>query len=119
MSSLTDKTPAYAILKRQAIILAAFFLALLIVGWVHAYSALLGGAIVILSNAYLANKIFGHYQAQQPDRLVNNYYRATIGKMIVTISLFVLVFLLVSPISIESFIAAYLLVQILPNVTNF
>ena len=119
MSSLLDKSPATSLLRRQLILLAALFLALLLIGWTAAYSALLGGLIVIISNAYLAHKVFRPYRAQQPEKLLGAYYRAMIGKMLITISLFTVVFVLITPLNIVSLVLTYLLIQIVPSVTNF
>ena len=74
-----------------------------------AASALLGGVVGIIPNAYFALQLFKHQGARSAKRIVNSFYKGEAKKIALAIVLFTLVFLWV-PIVPLAFFAAYLVV---------
>ena len=82
--------------------LGLLFLASAIVGSFNAiasYSALLGGLIYWLPNAYFTLYAFRFRGAQAATVVLRSIYRGETGKFVLTIIGFALVFLLVKPLS--------------------
>lgn len=69
----------------------AFAACLIYQGNLVALSALLGGFICVLPNAYLARKLLAKRSADQ-GALMNSMYAAEFGKVLITVALFASVF---------------------------
>ncbi len=111
---LADKRDAYRTVIAQlsvGIIAAVLLLAL---GWVHAYSGFAGGAIAALTNLFFAKKMFVHYTAQEPGKLLAKFYAAEISKLILAGLLFAGVILWIKPLSVGALFGIFLLVQMVP-----
>ena len=98
-----------------------FLVALIISGLLYAftdgvtaYSALAGGMISTMSNAYFAVRLFSDHGSWQPKQLASTVFRGESGKLILTGALFVLVMVLIRPLNVVSLFAAYLVVQVSP-----
>lgn len=74
-----------------------------------ASSALLGGLVCIIPNAYFAIKLFKHQGARAARQIVNSFYKGEALKIILSMFLFALVFLLCR-ITPAAFFASYILV---------
>lgn len=72
-------------------------------------SALLGGAVCIIPNAYFASKLFKYQGARAAKQIVNSFYKGEALKIILSIFLFTAVFLLyrITPLA---FFLSYILV---------
>ncbi len=57
-----------------------------------AVSALVGGIVCILPNAYFAAKLFKHNGARAARQIVNGFYKGEALKLILSVALFALVF---------------------------
>ena len=87
-------------------------IALAYAGVTSGRSALLGGLVSILPNAYFAHKLFRYQGAQAAKRIVNSFYKGEALKLVLTIVLFTLVFKFIT-INPLVFFAAYIVVQML------
>nr|WP_298411488.1 ATP synthase subunit I [uncultured Halomonas sp.] len=103
------KRPQYArLLAAQACMV--LFLAVLsasLKGGPAAVSALLGGLVCLLPNAYFAWRAFHYQRARFVRDVVKNFYRAEVGKFGLTVALFMLVFVTVPPSNPVFFFGAY------------
>ena len=72
-------------------------------------SALLGGLVCIIPNAYFAVKLFKHQGAHAAKQIVNSFYKGEAVKIILSMFLFTMVFILcrITPLA---FFASYILV---------
>ncbi len=75
---------------------------LAVAGWSFAgatagYSALLGGLICVVPNAFLALRMVAGTMGGDPRRALNATYIGAVGKLILTAALFAAVFVLVRP----------------------
>ncbi|STX46565.1 ATP synthase subunit I [Legionella gratiana] len=73
------------------LVLAAF--CALAYGVNAAISALLGGMVCIIPNAYFASKLFKYQGARSARQIVNSFYKGEALKIIISIFLFTAVFL--------------------------
>jgi len=80
-------------------------------GAVHGYSALMGGFICLLPNAYFAYRTFAYQGAQAARYIVKNFYRAEAVKLGLTALLFGLTFKFVQPLEPASLFLVFFLVQ--------
>jgi ATP synthase protein I len=76
---------------------------LAVAGWSFAdatagYSALLGGLICVVPNAFLALRMVTGTMGGDPRRALNATYIGAVGKLILTAALFAAVFVLVRPL---------------------
>ena len=76
---------------------------LAVAGWSFAdatagYSALLGGLICVVPNAFLALRMVAGTMGGDPRRALNATYIGAVGKLILTVALFTAVFVLVRPL---------------------
>ncbi|XKE45529.1 F0F1 ATP synthase subunit I [Halomonas organivorans] len=76
-------------------------------GYPDALSALLGGLVAFLPNAYFAWRVFRYQGARYSRKIVNSFYRAEAGKFGLTAALFTLVFITVPPSNPAFFFGAY------------
>lgn len=72
-------------------------------------SALLGGMVCIVPNAYFASKLFQYQGARSAKKIVNSFYKGEALKIIISIFLFTAVFLLfkITPLA---FFASYIMI---------
>jgi ATP synthase protein I len=83
-------------------------------GWTAAYSALIGGMIATLANAWFAYKIFGTKPTDQPEVVVRNFYWGELNKILFTCAMFVAAFVLIRPVNAAALLAAYFIVHMTP-----
>ena len=119
---LANVSQAYRLVSAQLVTTLIAALLLILLGWVHVWSGLIGGLIATLANAVFAAGIFVRYRAQEPAKLVGRFYGAELVKLALTAFLFAGVFLWVEPLSPGALFGVYLLVQFTPmlvaNVLN-
>lgn len=82
----------------------------LVSGATAAVSALLGGGVCIVPNAYFARTLFRYQGARAAKQIVTRFYKGEAMKMVLTIVLFTVVFKLFTIIPMV-FFAVYIVVQ--------
>jgi len=107
------------ILVMQLLIAALGSLVGLFFGGVYAGSALLGGLIATLANAYFAWKVFAKQKETTPEQILATYYGAEVGKIILTVMLFTAAIVMVKPLSMATLIVAYILNYMIPLLASF
>ena len=86
--------------------------------------AVFAGAIIAsLANAYFAWKVF--YKAKsaakdaQPAKILTTYYGAEVGKIILTVMLFVTAFNAIKQLNVIALMCAYLFITMIPMLVSF
>ena len=83
-----------------------------LVGQVAGYSAMLGALICVVPNAFLALRLAVPRRDPGAQALVRAAYIGELGKLALTVMLFVLVFTLVKPLSAAALFAAFIATQL-------
>lgn len=81
-------------------------------GKVAALSAFLGGVIALGASAVFAFWVFAPYSAQQSDVLLARLYIAEIGKLLLIVGAFAVVFVWFRPLNAATFFVSFFLVQV-------
>ena len=82
-----------------------------------------GAIIASLANAYFAWKVF--YKAKsaandvQPAKILTTYYGAEVGKIILTVMLFVTAFNAIKQLNVIALMCAYLFITMIPMLVSF
>jgi len=97
----------------------AISVALLVVDKVYFRSALAGGLIATLANAYFAWKVFAKQQESNPEQILATYYAAEVGKIILTVMMFTGAIVLIKPLSIVTLMGVYLFNHMIPWLASF
>lgn len=84
-----------------------------------AISLLAGGMIASLANGYFAWKVFAKQQETESAQILSTYYRAEVGKIILTVMLFVFVINVIKPLNVIALMGAYLLITMIPWLASF
>ena len=92
---------------------------LLIYDFTVAYSALAGGLIATLANAWFAIKVFRIKPEETPETVLAMFYIGETGKFVFTAAMFVIAFVLIKPLNVVVFLGIYFLIHITPAVVNF
>lgn len=79
-----------------------------------AASALVGGGIATVANAFFAAWMFGQYRAQDPQAIVLKMYGGELLKLVLIALVFIAVFVWMKPLILPAVLSAFLVVQILP-----
>lgn len=74
-----------------------------------AISAMLGGIVCIVPNAYFAMKLFKYQGARSAKQIVNSFYKGEALKMILSVILFTAVFVLFK-VTPPAFFASYIMI---------
>ncbi|MDO6562387.1 ATP synthase subunit I [Amphritea sp. 1_MG-2023] len=96
----------------QIVAIVVITLAAMLHSLVAAYSALLGGIVYLLPNAFFAWRVLGS-QSDTPRGVLADMYIGEIWKMLITILCFAAVFILVQPLSPFPLFLTFILLQIL------
>ena len=92
---------------------------LLVIDQVYFRSALAGGLIATLANAYAAWKVFAKQQETSPEQILATCYAAEVGKVILTVMMFLGVIVMIKPLSIVTLMVMYLINQMIPGLASF
>lgn len=92
---------------------------LLVIDAVYFRSALAGGLIATLANAYVAWKVFARQQELKPELILATFYAAEVGKIILTVMMFIGAILLIKPLSIVTLLGVYLFNHMIPGLASF
>jgi ATP synthase protein I len=85
-------------------------------GWTAAYSALTGGMIATVANAWFAIKVLGGRQLQEPAAVLRGFYWGELNKIIFTCAMFAAAFVLIRPVNAAALLAVYFFVHMTPAV---
>lgn len=96
MSNLKAPPVYKVIIAQLAVTVFIAVISLLISGAILAYSALLGGLISALPNSYFALHAFRYQGARNAQNVVKGFIRGELGKIIITVMLFALSFILIT-----------------------
>ena len=98
----------------SAIVLAWFWPS----GWTSAYSALTGGMIATLANAWFEHKVLGGRQTDEPAAVLRGFYWGELNKILFTCAMFVAAFVLIRPVNAAALLAVYFFVHMTPAAVN-
>ncbi len=84
-----------------------------------AMSVFAGAIIASLSNAYFAWKVFSKQKEAKSTEILVTYYGAEVGKIILTVMLFVTAFNVIKPLNIVALMCAYLFITLIPVFASF
>ncbi len=102
------RPPVHYITLAQLVILSALAGLLLYQAEpVRAYSWALGGIVAVVAHAYFAWQVFRHRGARAASRIAKASYAGEIGKFLLAVAGFALIFALVRPISGGAVFAGY------------
>ena len=87
-------------------------------GWTAAYSALTGGMIATLANAWFAYKVLGTRRTDEPVAVLRGFYWGELNKILFTCAMFVAAFVLIRPVNAAALLAVYFFVHMTPAVVN-
>lgn len=90
-----------------------------LLGYTVAISTIAGGLIASMANGYFAWKVFSKQQETESAQILSTYYQAEVGKIILTVMLFVFVFNTIKPLSVIALMSAYLLITMIPWLASF
>ncbi|MFT5032838.1 MAG: ATP synthase protein I [Bermanella sp.] len=99
--------PLFKIYGLQVLLLFVLAAGLLLIDLLTAKSALIGGLISVLPNAYFARLAFRHRGARAAAAVAQSFYRGEAGKFVMTAILFALVFSTVQPLRAEVLLIAF------------
>ena len=102
------RPPVHRITLAQLALLGLLSLVMLAVNEVVAYSVLCGGLIAIVPQAYFAMLAFRWRGAQSASAIARSSYAGVLGKFLLSIAGFALVFAVVRPIDGPAVFAGYL-----------
>lgn len=85
----------------------------------YAISALAGGLTASIANGYFGWKVFGKQQEVAENQILTTYYKAEVGKIILTVSMFVVVFNVIKPLNVVALMCTYLLITMIPWLVSF
>lgn len=109
---------AHRFILAQLIATIVLSATLLIYDFTVAYSALAGGLIATLANAWFALKVFRVKSVETPEVLLTTFYVGEIYKFILTGAMFIIVFVLIKPLNVVALLGIYFLIHITPAVVN-
>lgn len=113
-SMLVDRRLARGLTIAQAVVIPiSSLLAYFIAGWVAARSAGLGALLCWLGSAYFAWQAFRQGGAQASKQILGAMYKGMIGKFVIVIVGFIIVFRSVSPLSMPALFGGFVMVQVM------
>jgi ATP synthase protein I len=118
-SSLKIKSVAYRVLVLEAVITGVIALVLfLAVNMELATSVVIGGLAFIIPNAYFAKYVFRYSAADSPRLAVRWLYLGEVVKVIATVMIFAIGFLLVERLNVPALFIAYMSMLLLNLIGN-
>jgi ATP synthase protein I len=109
-----NKTAAYKLLGIQLVISVGVALLLLVYsGRVSAWSALMGGLIFILPNAYFTRSAFRGNERESPGFIVRWFFIGEAGKLVLTAVMFALCFVWVEFLQVKILFTMYIVMIII------
>ena len=112
-----SKKQALAYIKAQLIVTLVISV-LLLFDIVMAYSALLGGLIATIANAWFAYKVFGVSPHSAAESMLASAYMGEIYKIVLTGALFICAFVLIEPVNAFALLITYFIVHMTPAMVS-
>lgn len=109
-----DLKAPFSLIFAQVVVSVVLSALLLFYDWPAAYSALVGGMIATLANAWFTAKVFTRRHTDQPVALLRAMYSGELYKILLTGALFVVAFVLIRPINAVTLLITYFVVHITP-----
>ncbi len=97
----------------QCVMLILIGLAFLVKSPVASYSALLGGLIFLLPNAYFAFKAFRYAGARAARQIISSFYQGEAGKLILCAVLFTTVFIWIQPLDVAALFLTFAIMLVI------
>lgn len=107
------------ILLMQLLATIVISVCLLVFEQIYFWSALAGGLIATLANAYFAWKVFVRSQESAAEKILATYYGAEVSKIILTVMLFTAAIVMIKPLSMITLISVYFFNQFIPALVSF
>jgi len=98
---------------QAAVIPVVAVLAYLVAGVVAAKSAALGALLCWLGSAYFAWQAFRQGGAQASQRVLGSMYKGMIGKFVIIVTGFIIIFRALKPVMMEALLAGFVTVQLM------
>lgn len=118
-STEKNRSVAYRVLVLEAIITVAIALLLFLgVNMELAISVAIGGFAYIVPNAYFAKYVFRYSAADSPRLAVRWFYLGEVVKVIATVMIFAIGFLLVDRLNVPALFIAYMSMLLLNLIGN-
>ncbi|MDO8906935.1 MAG: ATP synthase subunit I [Pseudohongiella sp.] len=112
MSSI-KAPPIYKVTAFQLLFLLVLCgAAVVLTGWISAYSLLIGGLISALPGALFAKKVFKYRGARSTELIVREMYTGEALKLVLISAGFALSFLFVTPLNVMALFSGFILVHI-------
>jgi ATP synthase protein I len=108
-----SRPPIMQIYIAQLVALITASSMLLLQSKVAAYSALIGGLVSVIPNAYFSRWAFRYSGARSAAYVTRSFYRGEAGKFVLTASLFAAIFVLLKPLNFVVFFLAYIFMMAL------
>lgn len=112
MSSIKAPPVQKLIAAQLLVVFGLSLAALVLLGWVSAYSVLTGGLINAIPNAYFAGKAFRYRGARAAQKIVRELYTGEAIKLLLMGAGFALSFLYIKPLNIAALFSGFVLVHI-------
>jgi len=112
MSSI-KAPPVRKLIAAQLLVISGLSLTtLVLLGWISAYSVLIGGLINVIPNAYFAHKAFRYRGARAAQKIVRELYTGEAIKLLLMGAGFALSFLTIKPLNTAALFSGFVLVHI-------
>ncbi len=85
----------------------------------YGLSVLAGALIGSIANGYFAWKVFSKQKETESAQILTTYYGAEVGKIILTVMLFVAAFNAIKPLNVIALMCAYLFITMIPWLASF
>ncbi len=105
------KPPVYRVVLAQAVMTVIIAVIMLPIGQVAAYSALLGGMICFIPNIWMVRQTFRYSGARAAKDIINSFYKGEVGKFLLTVAAFILVFTQVKQLEPFTLFGTFMLMQ--------
>ena len=121
-----QKNQVLRFIKAQFVVTIILSAVWMIVDYTAAYSALAGGLIATVANAWFAIKVFRprskgksiESSTETAETVLTTFYVGEIYKFIFTGAMFFMAFVLIKPISAIALLVTYFLIHLTPAVVN-
>ena len=113
-----SKNQAIRFIKAQLVLTAALTLIMLFFDVIEAYSALTGGLIASIANAWFAYKVFRVSPNNEAATMLASAYMGEIYKIVLTGAMFLCAFVLIKPVNAWVLLISYFVVHMTPAVVS-
>lgn len=113
-----SKAQAALYIKSQIVLTVLISAGCLYFDLVMAYSALTGGSIATVTNAWFAYKVFRVSPESPPESMLASAYIGEIYKIVLTGALFVCAFVLIEPINAVLLLITYFVIHMTPALVS-